>query len=81
VSWISFIASNVLGLQAWLLTAILSTRVIFIFSRLHVAASITWLVFLTAHLVLHQQWIASAVRRYLPIGLAANAKVNLEGQR
>ncbi len=76
LTWISFIASNVFGLQAWLLPSILSTRVIFIFSRLHVAVSITWLVFLTAHLVLHRRWIASAARRYLPFGLAG--KVNID---
>ncbi|MCJ7622570.1 MAG: DUF4405 domain-containing protein [Anaerolineaceae bacterium] len=81
MTWISFIASNILGLQTWLLPAILSTKAIFIFSRLHVAASITCLVFLTVHLALHQRWVASAARRYFPFGLAGNAKVNLEGQR
>jgi len=81
IAWISFIASNLLGLQTWLLPGILSTRMVFIFSRLHVAASICWLVFLTAHLLLHQRWIASAVHRYLPFGIAGNPKVNLEGQR
>jgi hypothetical protein len=76
MAWISFIASNVLGLQAWLLPGILSTRVVFIFSRLHVAASITCLVFLTAHLLLHGGWVASAARRYLPLGIAGNVKGN-----
>jgi hypothetical protein len=77
MTWISFITSNVLGLQAWLLPGILSTRVVFIFSRLHVVASITWLVFLTAHLALHQRWVASAARRYLPFDLESNVKENI----
>ncbi|MCD4802565.1 MAG: DUF4405 domain-containing protein [Anaerolineales bacterium] len=76
MAWISFIASNVLGLQAWLLTASLPAESVKIFARFHVIASINWLVFLTAHLVLHQRWVASAARRYLPRGIAGNVKGN-----
>ena len=76
MAWISFIASNVLGLQAWLLTASLPAESVKIFARFHVIASINWLVFLTAHLVLHGGWVASAARRYLPFGIAGNVNGN-----
>jgi hypothetical protein len=80
IAWIAFIATNIFGMLAWLLSAGLPAEAIKIFDRLHVAASIFWLVFLVAHLVLHQQWVDSAIRRYLPFGLATNIKLNKEHQ-
>jgi hypothetical protein len=79
LTWISFIATNISGLLAWLLSAGLPAEAVKIFDRFHVVAGIAWLVFLAAHLGLHQQWIASVTRRYLPFGLATNVKVNMEG--
>jgi hypothetical protein len=80
ITWIAFIATNVFGMLVWLLSAGLSAEAIKIFDRLHVAASIIWLVFLVAHLVLHQHWVESAIRRYLPFGSATNIKLNKERQ-
>ncbi|MBU0512903.1 MAG: DUF4405 domain-containing protein [Chloroflexi bacterium] len=80
LTWISFIATNIFGLLAWLLSTGLPAETVKIFARFHVAAGIACLVFLAAHLVLHQQWVASAARHYLPFGLATNVKVNMEGQ-
>ncbi len=80
ITWIAFIATNVFGMLVWLLSAGLPAEAIKIFDRLHVTASIVWLVFLVAHLVLHQHWVESAIRRYLPFGSATNIKLNKERQ-
>jgi len=80
ITWIAFIATNIFGMLAWLISAGLPGEAIKIFDRLHVVASIVWLVFLVAHLVLHQQWVDSAARRYLPFGLATNVKLNKQRQ-
>ncbi len=78
LTWITFIATNVSGLLAWLLSTGQLAESVKIFARFHVAAGIVWLVFLAAHLVLHHQWVASATRRYLPFGLSTNVKVNMD---
>jgi hypothetical protein len=80
ITWIAFIATNLFGVLAWLLSAGFPAEAIKIFDRLHVAASIIWLVFLAAHLVLHQKWVNSANRRYLPPGLATNINFRKERQ-
>jgi len=80
ITWIAFIAANIFGMLAWLLSASLPAEAIKIFDRFHVAASIAWLVFLATHLVLHQKWIVSAIPRYLPFSLATNVKLNKERQ-
>lgn len=79
LTWISYITTNISGLLAWLLSAMLPAESVKTFARLHVVAGITWLIFMAAHLVLHQQWIASVTRRYLPFGLATiSVKVNMD---
>jgi hypothetical protein len=80
LTWITFIAANIIGMLTWLLSAGLPAEASKIFDRLHVAASIIWLVFLVVHLVLHQHWVESAIRRYLPFGSATNIKLNKERQ-
>jgi hypothetical protein len=62
--WFTFISCNVFGILAWLLSASLPAGAIRIFSRLHFASSMAWLVFMVAHLVLHQKWIVAVTRRY-----------------
>jgi hypothetical protein len=81
ITWIAFIATNIFGMLAWLLSAELPAAVIKILARFHVATSIAWLLFLVAHLVLHQQWVDSAIRRYLPFGSATNGQLNEECQK
>jgi hypothetical protein len=66
ITWFAFIASNSFGMLAWLLSAIVPGEAIIIFSRIHVATGMVWLVFLVIHLVLHQKWIGATTKRYLP---------------
>jgi hypothetical protein len=80
ITWVAFIAANIFGMLAWLLSADLPAEAIKIFDRFHVAASIAWLVFLATHLVLHQKWIVSVIPRYLPFSLATNVRLNKERQ-
>jgi hypothetical protein len=80
LTWIAFIATNIFGMLAWLLSAGLSVEVVRIFDRFHVATGIAWLIFLATHLVLHQKWIVSAIPRYLPFSLATNVKLKKERQ-
>ena len=80
IIWSAFIATTPFGLLAWLLSAGLPAEVIKIFDRLHVVTGIAWLVFLAAHLVLHQKWIVSAIPRYLSVNLTTNVKLKKERQ-
>jgi hypothetical protein len=77
LTWFSYIASNVFGMLAWLLSASMPSEAIRIFNRLHTATSIAWLVFLATHLVLHQKWIVSGIQRYLPFHLATDANTTI----
>jgi hypothetical protein len=64
--WFTFISCNVFGILAWLQPAGMPVEAIKIFSRLHTTTSMAWLVYLVAHLVLHQKWIVSAIQHYAP---------------
>ena len=66
LTWFAFISSNLFGVLAWILAASLPTETIKIFERLHVSTSMAWLIFLSAHLVLHKKWIVSAIFRHQP---------------
>jgi hypothetical protein len=77
MTWIAFIISNIFGLLAWLLPASMTNEVIKMINRFHVATSMTWIVLMASHLVLHRKWIVSALQRYLSFGFSANAKSNL----
>jgi len=66
LTWLAYITSTVFGLLAWMLSSILSTETIKIFSRFHVTTSLGCLVLLVTHLSLHKKWIVSAIQRYSP---------------
>lgn len=78
LTWFSFIFSNVFGMLVWLLSTSVPSGAIKILCRIHTATSMAWLVFLTIHLVLHQKWIVSAMRIYLPFGLLTIIKFKKE---
>jgi hypothetical protein len=65
-TWFAFIASNLFGMLALLVSASMPIAAIKIFDRLHVVSSMAWSVFLVTHLVLHQKWIVSALKRFSP---------------
>jgi len=80
LTWITFIAANIVSLLTRLLSGGLPGKVTKIFDRFHAVTSIAWLVFLETHLVLHQKWIVSAIPCCLPIGSATNIKLHKERQ-
>ena len=73
LTWFTFITSNIFGVLVWLLSTSLPIGMIKIFAHLHVSTSMAWLIFLSAHLVLHKKWIISAVFRYQPFRYRTHA--------
>jgi hypothetical protein len=80
LTWFAFLSSTIFGMLAWLLSASMPIEAIRLFDRLHTATSITCMVLVATHLVLHQKWINLATQRFLPYSLAANGKFNKEHQ-
>lgn len=64
-AWITFLATSTFGVLDWMVPAF--ENGVSISNRLHVAFGMAWLLGITLHLVLHNQWIAFAARRHLRV--------------
>ncbi len=80
LTWFSYIFSNVSGMLLWLLSTGVPSGAIKILCQIHTATSMAWLVFLTIHLVFHQKWIVSAIKRYVIFSLPIHVKANSESR-
>ncbi|HMN58914.1 MAG TPA: DUF4405 domain-containing protein [Anaerolinea sp.] len=61
--WITFLATSAFGALDYFIPVVENT--VSVFGRLHVAFGMAWLLGITVHLVLHDQWIITSARRYL----------------
>ena len=69
VMWITYIATNVFGVIAWVLHLGVDTYIVRLPDRLHVVFGVAWTILAIAHLVLHWKWIASTTRRCIHVNL------------
>ncbi len=61
--WFTFLATTVFGALDYFIPA--GENIVYISTRLHVGFGMAWLLGITVHLALHNQWITSAARRHL----------------
>jgi hypothetical protein len=80
VIWITFIATNVSGVAAWVQHFGTERYIVGLADCLHVVTGVAWTVFAVLHLALHWKWIISTTRRLLPDFPSWNAKLNLGGR-
>jgi hypothetical protein len=69
IVWITFIATNFLGVIAWALHFGVEIYVVSVLDRLHVVFGIIYTILMIVHLALHWKWIVSNTRRCIHINL------------
>jgi hypothetical protein len=74
IMWITYIATNVLGVMAWALHFWGDIYAVSVPDRLHVVLGVAWTTFAIVHLVLHWKWIASTSQRYIALGLGRSTQ-------
>jgi hypothetical protein len=72
IMWITFIATNVFGLIAWVLHYSDQVYLVRMPDRLHVVFGVEWTILAIAHLVLHWKWIASTAQRCIHVNVGVS---------
>jgi hypothetical protein len=67
--WITYIATNLFGVIAWVIQLTADNYKVGIPDRLHVVFGVAWTILTIAHLVLHWKWINSSIMRLSQVSL------------
>jgi hypothetical protein len=67
IMWITYIATNVFGLIAWVLHFGNDIYIVRVPDRLHVMFGVMCTILMIVHLALHLKWIASSAKRFIRV--------------